>query len=312
MYYAEDMTQNAIAESLGIGRVTVARLLADARALHEVNISLSGTVAELPRLENALEKRFGLTEAVVAPLSSPQADPTNVIGAATGRFVSEFVKADMRLGVGWGTTLLSSLGFIDQRRVDTVVSLLGGISAVRQYNPAEFAWQFSRLFGADCYLIPAPAIVDSIETKRALVERCGIEEIFRMSEALDAVLLSVGGIATSTAHTFGYTSDQDRRSLVKLGAVGNVLYNFFDAAGHLIDHPLNHRVMSVPIANLVRTPQRILTSGGPDKVAAMAGAIALLRPTILITDEVTARSLLGEGQSTARTDPPARRKTKSR
>ena len=40
MYYAEEMTQNAIAHSLGIGRVTVVRLLAEARALNEVKISL--------------------------------------------------------------------------------------------------------------------------------------------------------------------------------------------------------------------------------------------------------------------------------
>ena len=32
MYYMEQLTQNEIAERLGIGRVTVVRLLADARA----------------------------------------------------------------------------------------------------------------------------------------------------------------------------------------------------------------------------------------------------------------------------------------
>jgi DNA-binding transcriptional regulator LsrR (DeoR family) len=295
MYYVEDMTQNAIGEALGIGRVTVVRMLADARALNEVKISLRRDLDELPRLERGLEAKFGLETAIVAPLSSPNADPTNVIGAATGHYVSELVRPHMKLGVGWGRTLLSALNFMDDAHVPdfNVVSLLGGISAVHQYNPAEFAWQFSRLFRADCYLIAAPAVVDSPETKTALIERCGLGVVFGMAETLDAVLLSVGGMfPTSTAHLFNYFSEEDRKSLIAAGAVGDCLYNFYDSAGAIVDHPLNARVMSAPIANLRKTPLRILTSGGPDKIAALKGAIPLLNPTVFITDEVTAAALL--------------------
>src|SRR5260370_5409466 len=60
MYYVEEMTQNAIAETLGIGRVTVVRLLSDARALHEVRVSVSRNVAQLLRLEFELQRAFGL------------------------------------------------------------------------------------------------------------------------------------------------------------------------------------------------------------------------------------------------------------
>lgn len=59
-----------------------------------------------------------------------------------------------------------------------------------------------------------------------------------------------------------------------------------------MNHPINDRVMSVAMAQLLCTPHRILTSGGPDKVEALLGALRLLRPTVLITDEVTAATLL--------------------
>ncbi|MEK1853704.1 MAG: sigma factor-like helix-turn-helix DNA-binding protein, partial [Phyllobacterium sp.] len=36
MYYIEQMTQNEIAEILGVGRVTIVRMLAEARARNEV------------------------------------------------------------------------------------------------------------------------------------------------------------------------------------------------------------------------------------------------------------------------------------
>ena len=293
MYYVEDMTQGAIADRLGIGRVTVTRLLADARMMHEVSISLSREIADLPRLEIGLERRFGLREAVVAPLSAPDANPAGAIGAATGAWLSGFMQAETKIGVGWGRTLHGSLDFLAGGQADTVVSLLGGISAVEHYNPAEFAWAFSRLFKARCYLIAAPAIVDDPDTKQRLIENCGIGETFARTEALDAVLLSVGGVASGTV-----TGPDDpipaavRRELAAAGAVGNVLFNFFDAAGRLVDHPLNRRIMCPPVPALCRAPERILASDGWDKVTALRGALALIRPTVLITDETTAEALL--------------------
>lgn len=71
-----------------------------------------------------------------------------------------------------------------------------------------------------------------------------------------------------------------------------MLYNYFDARGRVVDHPINAQVMSAPLATLSRAPERILPSGGPDKVAALRGGIALIKPTVLITDEATAALLL--------------------
>jgi len=59
-----------------------------------------------------------------------------------------------------------------------------------------------------------------------------------------------------------------------------------------VDHPANERVMSVPIPQLKEVPLRILTSGGIDKVPALLGALRMLRPHILVTDEIAARAIL--------------------
>lgn len=295
MYYVEGMTQSAIAEALDIGRVTVVRLLADARQLNEVKISLSREIAELPRLEMGLQKAFGLREAVVTPLSGPLADPTSAIGAATGQFISDFIRSDMKIGFGWGRTLMRALGFIDEKTVSnlSVISLLGGITKAKQYNPSEFAWQLSRLFQADCHLIAAPAIVDSIETKKALIERCGLGTVFNLAREMDAVVLSVGAMdEESTSLRFGFFSDADWASLIAAGAVGDVVYNFIDSEGRPVDHPINTRVMSIPIETLQATPERILTSGGPGKSKAVVAALRMLRPTVFITDEITAAAVL--------------------
>ncbi|TPM63316.1 sugar-binding transcriptional regulator [Mesorhizobium sp. B2-2-4] len=295
MYFVEQMTQNEIADVLGVGRVTIVRMLAEARSRNEVKITIESELSEIVRLERALERTFGLKQALVAPLTAPNADPIPAISAKTGIFLSDTMKSGMRVGVGWGQTLFSSLPFISAKSLTDfkVISLLGGVGVVRRYNPAEFAWRFAQIFQGDGYLIPTPAVVDSVETKIALVERCGLQEVFEMANVLDAVLLSVGGIASATTFSRGgFLKEADREALVARGAVGDLLFHFFDRNGNLVDHPVNSHVMSVEVDRLRKAPIRILTSGGEEKTAALLGAMNLIAPTILITDEESARRML--------------------
>ena len=295
MYYVEEMTQSAIADALGIGRITVVRLLAEARSMSDVRISLSRDISDLAGLEIALQKRFGIVEAVVAPLSGVAGDVRAVIAGAAGEYVSRLLRPDMKIGLGWGETLSRMLGYLEEKAVPrlSVVSLLGGILRARAANPAECAWQFSRVYMADCYMLAAPAIVDSRDTKRALIERCGLGEVYELAGSLDAVVVGVGGINSfHIARSYGLVSEQEVAELMARGAVGNMLYNFFDADGCLVDHSINGRAMSIPIESLRKTPARIIAAGGADKVEAIAGACRLLKPTTLITDEVTGKAMV--------------------
>src|SRR5271163_1809402 len=140
MYFVEEMTQSAIAEALGVGRVTVVRMLAEAKALGEVRIALARGNAELGGLEASLCKLYGFSEAIIAPLSSAAADPTAPIGAALGDHVSTLLRNDMKIGLGWGRTLKSSVEYLSERSLKglSVVSLVGGVTHFVPDTPAEF------------------------------------------------------------------------------------------------------------------------------------------------------------------------------
>ncbi|MCE3590705.1 putative DNA-binding transcriptional regulator, partial [Escherichia coli] len=132
-YYIEQMTQNEIAEVLGVGRVTIVRMLAEARARNEVKIGIQGYLSDLIALERQVEQQFGLEKVIIAPLSQADNDPIPAISAATGDYLAGVVANGMRIGGGWGRTLLSTLSYLDARALDdfTVFSLLGGISPPR-------------------------------------------------------------------------------------------------------------------------------------------------------------------------------------
>jgi DNA-binding transcriptional regulator LsrR (DeoR family) len=295
LYFVEGRTQGEIADILGVNRVAVVRLIAEARRRDEVRISITAPLADLVGIERALERRFDIGRVIVAPVSDPAADPVKVIAAAAGNYISAAMRPGLTVGVGWGRTLYTSLSFIAGRSLENfrVVSLLGGLAAARRFNPAEFAWQFAEQFQGEGYLIPAPALVDSPETKHALLEHCGLAEVFQMADHLDVMLLSVGAIETvTTSYRMGHLSEADRRGLIEAGAVGDILYHFIDENGQVIDHQVNRRVMAVDLDRLKRTPERVLVSGGPEKVRALRGAIKALSPTVFITDQLTAQSLL--------------------
>ncbi len=295
LYHVEGMTQTEVAATLGVSRVMITRLLAEARARGEVVIRVRSEIAPIVELERDLEGRFALRRAVVAPFEAMGGDPVRSIAAAAGAHVSGLMANNLTIGVGWGRTLQAMLPHLEGRALNgvRVVSLLGGIAQARRFNPAEFAWQFAELFDAEGYLIPAPAIVDSPRTRHALLEHCGLDQIFEMAATCDVALLSCGGIdALTTSYRVGYVSEAERQSMIRAGVVGDVLYNFLDAEGRLVDHPVNERVIGMSPARLGRVENKILVSGGREKLDILRGALKSVRPQTLITDEVTGRSLM--------------------
>ncbi len=294
LYYAEGLKQSDIATNLGITRVTVVRLLAEARRRNEVRITIRSPLTELANTELELRERYNVDEVILAPVPAPGEDPTKPIAAAAGAWITAALTDGMRVGVGWGRTMHTALPFIESRTLENlkVISLMGGIAAARRFNPAEFAWRFAETFQGEGYLIPAPALVDGPETKHALLERCGLASIFEMADNLDLAILSAGGISQlTTSYRTGHLTEAERCSLSEAGAVGDVLYNFIDSEGRIVDHPINTRALSVDLKRLRSARQRLLVSGGREKHTVMRAAIKALEPTILITDEETGQAL---------------------
>ena len=297
LYYVEGLTQADVAKRLGVNRIMITRLLADARHRGEVVIRIKSDIAPIIEVQQQLEQRFGLSLAIVAPFLDETGDPTQVIAAAAGAYVSQLMTHRLTVGVGWGRTLQAMLAHIEGRALDgvRVVSLLGGIALARRFNPAEFAWQFAELFGAEGYLIPAPALVDSAQTKHTLLEHCGLDQVLQMAESCDLALLSCGGIESmTTSYRVGHVTEAERMSLIDAGAVGDVLYNFIDRDGRLVDHPVNQRSISLSLEGLARIENKALLAGGVEKRGIISAVLKSVKPRILVTDEVTARYLVGE------------------
>ncbi|WP_373426823.1 sugar-binding transcriptional regulator [Neorhizobium galegae] len=297
LYYNQGLTQKDVAERLGLSRSTVIRLLDEAMKRSEVQIWISEGIDTCVELAIRLEKAYGLDEAVVvpAPRDNSAAALASSVGLALGQFLSEVVQDDMTIGVGWGRTMTASLGsFRPPRRENCkVVSLLGGIVAVHQTNPIDYTWRFAGQLGAECYMFLAPLLVDSVKTKRALIEECGLKTIYDLAENLDLAVVSCGDIGLhSTSLSEGFISKAELDRLIAAGCVCDTMFNFLDEEGRSVDHKLNERVMSVDLDTLKKARHIVLSSGGAHRAVAIRATIRRIGCHTLITDETAAKELL--------------------
>jgi DNA-binding transcriptional regulator LsrR (DeoR family) len=298
LYYNQGLTQKDVADRLGISRSTVIRMLDEALKRAEVQIWISEGIGDCVELAVRLEKAFGLDEAVVVPSPAGQdaASMASAVGLALGQFLTEVVTDNATIGVGWGRTMTASLsGFRPPRRENCkVVSLLGGIVAVHQTNPIDYTWRLASQLGAECYMFLAPLLVDSVATKRALIEKCGLKTLYDLAENLDLAIVSCGDIGPhSTSLSEGFISHETLEELIAAGCVCDTMFNFLDADGRSVDHPINERVMSVDLDTLKKAKHIVISSGGAHRAVAIRATIKRIGCNTLITDESAARELLG-------------------
>ena len=295
LYFVAGLTQIEIGRKLGVNRIRVNRLLAQARRRGLVQIRISGRLANCVELEERLKDRFKLEEAIVVPTPPGQALVPHVIATAAGQALASRLKDGMSVGVGWGRTLRLSLRTVPRMSMPnlSVVSLLGGLTRSSAMNPHETASHLADLLDAQCYLIAAPALTDSAATRDGLMGQAMLKEVFDKGAKVDVAFLSVGELtASNTMLSVGLISADDVRSLEKAGAVGNICVYWIDDLGRIVDHPLNARVMAIRPERLTSIPCVILASGGLSKIPSIHGALHAGMVDVVITDEETAAGVL--------------------
>jgi DNA-binding transcriptional regulator LsrR (DeoR family) len=114
-----------------------------------------------------------------------------------------------------------------------------------------------------------------------------------MAKLANYFLVGVGEMsAETTLVSTGYLSLADLEILHRKGAVGNIVGQFFDIEGNIIDCDLHKRIVAFPIEELRKMKNVIGVVGGRDKIEAILGALHGNFIKVLITDEETATSIV--------------------
>jgi len=317
LYFMEGMTQADIAEKLGMTRLRVNRMLVEARTSGLVSITLNSRFATCVELEQTLIREFGLKDAVIIPTpDNPDLVPV-LLGQATGEYLSNVLEMNpvKGLGLGWGATLRETIRNMRAARYPDlcVNSMMGGLTRGLELNTFETASSLANRLNAQCQYLAAPIYAGSPESRDIILAQDVFREAFVRISANDVAVLSIGDLSPrSLLIRYGLPRDVTTDELVGLGAVGDILGQFYDADGRLIDHPLNLRAIALPLNELSGIPTVVLASGGQNKIPAIAAALKARLGSVIICDEDTARAArdLALTERTPEKSQPLRRRSR--
>jgi DNA-binding transcriptional regulator LsrR (DeoR family) len=300
MYHERGARQADIATSLSISQAKVSRLLKRAESVGIVRTIVTAAPGVYADLEERLEDRYGITEAVVVDVE-PDADEPEVlaaIGAGAAAYLEATLSGGDRIGVSsWSETVLA---MVDRLRPFTtrgaveVVQLLGGVGAPEaQSHSNRILGDLARRIGADPVYVSAPGLVANPAIRDSLLEDASMQQVLRHWRELTMTIMGIGSVEPSSvlATSGNAFSPEERDPLLAAGAVGDICHRIFRADGTLVRGDIDDRVIAIPAQDLLRVPRRVGVAGVPRKLEAIRGALAGHWVTTLVTDLRTAEEL---------------------
>lgn len=293
-YYIGGLTQQEIANRIGITRLRVNRIVGQLRADGSVRVDIRLPLARCVALEEKLKARYRLADARVVPSLDDDAALQVAVGEAAGAVLDTLVADGNGLGVGWGRTLSAALRRMTPRRHPQgwVATLMGGLTRGSGTNTFEVATGFARVLGSECYYLAAPIYLPTAESRSVLASHYGIAEALRRARQADVALVSCGDLSPRSLLAATQIVTENLESLQAAGAVGDMLGVFLDEHGRPVDHPLNQRVMALPLPDLQAIPHSILASGGVHKARIVRAILSARYVKCLVTDESCAEAVL--------------------
>jgi DNA-binding transcriptional regulator LsrR (DeoR family) len=295
LYYEERMTQEEVAEQLGVSRASVVNFLQEARDRNIVTIAVASDHLQSVRIARTLSGRYGLSSCVVVPEDGGRMPNYERVGRAGGRLLAEILEPDDVLGVSWGRTVLSLSASLAEARMPgvTVVQIAGSAIGTAEFSPELCTSNIAYRIGARCVNLHAPGIVSKPEVKKLIMQEPSLVEQFKLIRTCTKVLFGVTGLdSASMALRSGYMTAEKMRPYVKGGAIAVMSGRFLNAEGRPVLGPLDEQMIGLTIPEIAKIPQRICVAAGPEKIAAIKAMLRGGYATILVTDEPTAQALV--------------------
>jgi len=300
LYYEENKTQDEIGSILRLTRWKVGRLLAQAKASGFIRIEIVHPRARRLPVERRLRESTGLTDAIV--VSSVGVANDEELQSRTAQAAADYLTAlrpiPRTLGISWGRTLHDVSLHLKHGwapGVD-VVQINGGVSLNKRAGTAATTAVTiaHKAFGA-ATLLPSPAILERLETKQAIESDRAVAAVLEQAEGASAYLYSAGQAdAHSALVDSGYLSPDEVAELVRRGAVGDIVGRYIDKNGDIVDPELDERTLGIQLEQLRRATLAIAVISGGAKHAVARAIVGSGLCTVLVTDEDTARALLGD------------------
>ena len=297
MYWDEGLGQTEIARRTGYSRPTISRMLAEARRVGVVTVTVAHPIERLMALEKRLVDAFGLKTARVS-----EATPGN--GSDVGPDVAR-TAADLLLescgphsviAVSNGRAVAAVVHHTPERSwpSSTAVAMLGSVGeSFNTEDGPDVCRNLSLRLGGRFRSLTVPLVFDSLALARAVREEDQVATTLELAARSDVALTGVGTVGTSVSPLLRrWMTPEVVRECRKRNVVAHVCGHHLDASGRHVHTALCDRTLCLDPERLREIPLVVGVAAGPDKIVAIRAALRGGYLSALVTDEATARAVL--------------------
>ncbi|MFL9503658.1 sugar-binding transcriptional regulator [Rhodopseudomonas palustris] len=297
LYYVGGLTQDQIAQDLGVSRQRAQRLVSRAMAEGLIHVRLNHRIGACVDLEKALTARFGLTRCRVAPDLGPGSDGVRAIAPAAAAEFERFLRMSdpLVLALGTGRALRGMVDAVSDgiaAEHHRLVSLIGNIAPDGSASFFDVVMRLADKVRAPHYPMPVPVISSTPEENAAFHALPPIRRVVDLARQADVIFVGIGQMSDDAPLLKdGFVTREELDAMQAAGAVGEVAGWVFRHDGRYLEVGTNRRTGGVRVEPGLDRPA-IGIAAGATKVPAIAGALTARIVNGLVTDEPTARAVL--------------------
>jgi DNA-binding transcriptional regulator LsrR (DeoR family) len=289
LYYRDQLSQQEVAQRLGVSRSTVSRMLQLARDEGIVHIEIR-LPSSAESLSEALRSALGLRRVVVVPAST-RSGLHGIVAPALAEIARLDLSPGDGLAVSWGSTIAEIARSRDFPRLHGV-ELIPAIAAFdeldERFQTNEIARGIAASSGANVTFLHWPAMLSS-RLRRTLLADADASRRLALWDRLEAALVGIGPptaeVGTAPAHVLAARGDL-------AAAAGDVVSRYFDIHGRPIAFEDEKLLLAMSRDQLRNTGTVIGVAAGAVKGPSIAGAARAGLIDVLVTDDAAADAAL--------------------
>lgn len=296
LYFVDEWTQSAIAEKIGVSRVTVIKMLNEAKARGLVNVQMSPKAAAHVKLSRKIAEKYSLNSVTIIPDAGSEPLVPR-LGKAGAFALEEAIVKDDIVGVAWGRTVLSVANSIAMTEpVDnvTIVQICGSSNGIStDFSPELCSSLMANKLGARNVGLLAPATVSSAQLRDLLLAEPSIVRQFEVIRSSNRVVFGVGDLGQdATIRDSELHSQETINEVINRGAIGVLIGRFIDDKGEEVISPTDDRMIGISLDELKAIPYRLCVAGGAIKTECIIAALKGSFATDLVTSQATAEAMM--------------------
>ncbi len=301
MYYEKEMSQQEIAKEIGVSRPMVSKMLAEAKSLNMVTITINELHNLQQMLSHRLEENFKVRQAIIIKTERGNTRKTQQdIAHACYEICRNDKLPNHKVGIGCGS-MIGQLSDIAMQAPGVlhvvppadykgeIFPLIGGFKAsYKSYHTNEMVRIFSEFTGLTASYMYLPALLDSAEEK-ALYQKTELYiEMQRRWESMNVALVNVSNLYSTPDLA---TSIRFGKRLKAQHAVGRFLAHYYDINGKFIE-PEQDNILQVEQDHLKKAKYVIGMCSDTTDVPSAVGALRTGIITHVILTDTLAHGML--------------------